>query len=128
MEGGGENSETATDGAWRAIEGFEPSLQYMLKPFALKHFLNYAIEHCGDAVVSWLASRLMCDGELVDHLPDVAMELPKNLKVKYIVLLCQEGLSSDELKKSLSSCLFSAYRGAEAKSLFFKGRLTSLKR
>lgn len=95
----GENSETATDGAWRAIEGFEPSLRHMLKPFALKHFLNYAIEHCGDAVVSWLASRSMCDGELADHLPDVAMELPKNLKVKYIVLLCQEGLSSDELKK-----------------------------
>lgn len=95
----GENSETATDGAWRAIEGFEPSLQHMLKPFALKHFLNYAIEHCGDAVVSWLASRSMCDGKLADHLPDVAMELPKNLKVKYIVLLCQEGLSSDELKK-----------------------------
>ena len=71
----------------------------MMKPFALKHFLNYAIEHCGDTVVSWLASRSMRDGKLVDSLPDIAMELPKNLKVKYIVLLCQEGLSSEELKK-----------------------------
>ena len=41
----------------------------------------------------------MRDGKLADHLPDVAMELPKNLKVKYIVLLCQEGLSSKELEK-----------------------------
>lgn len=41
----------------------------------------------------------MCNGKLVDHLPDVAMELPKNLRVKYIVLLCQEDLSSEELKK-----------------------------
>lgn len=94
-----ENSETATDRAWRAIEGFEISLQCMLKSFALKHFLNYAIEHHCDAVVSWLASRSMRDGELADHLPDVAMELAKDLKVKYIVLLCKEGLSSEELKK-----------------------------
>lgn len=27
------------------------------------------------------------------------MELPKNLKVKYMVLLCQEGLSPEELEK-----------------------------
>ena len=94
-----ENSEAATDRAWRAIEGFEISLQCMLKSFALKHFLNYAIEHHCDAVVSWLASRSMRDGELADHLPDVAMELAKDLKVKYIVLLCKEGLSSEELKK-----------------------------
>lgn len=94
-----ENSETATDRAWRAIEGFEISLQCMLKSFALKHFLNYAIEHHCDAVVSWLASRSMRDGELADHLPDVAMELAKDLKAKYIVLLCKEGLSSEELKK-----------------------------
>lgn len=94
-----ENSETATDGAWRAIEGFETNLRSMPKPFALKHFLDYAIEHCDDAVVSWLASRSIRDGKLADHLPDVAMELPKNLKVKYIVSLCQEGLSPEELKK-----------------------------
>ena len=94
-----ENSETATDGAWRAIEGFETNLQGMLKPFALKYFLDYAIEHCGDAVASWLASRSMQNGRLADFLPDVAMELPENLKVKYIVSLCQEGLSSEELKK-----------------------------
>ena len=94
-----ENSEAATDRAWRAIEGFEISLQCMLKSFALKHFLNYAIEHHCDAVVSWLASRSMRDGELADHLPDVAMELAKDFKVKYIVLLCKEGLSSEELKK-----------------------------
>lgn len=94
-----ESSEIATDGVWKAIEGVETSPRRMMKPFALKHFLNYAIEHCGDAVVSWLASRSMCDGKLVDYLPDIAMELPKNLKVKYIVLLCQEGLSSEELKK-----------------------------
>lgn len=94
-----ENSEAATDRAWRAIEGFEISLQCMLKSFALKHFLNYANEHHCDAVVSWLASRSMRDGELADHLPDVAMELAKDLKVKYIVLLCKEGLSSEELKK-----------------------------
>ena len=94
-----ENSEIATDGAWKGIEGFETNLQRMVKPFALKQFLKYAIEHCDDAVVSWLASRSMRDGKLVDYLPDVAMELPKNLKVKYIVLLCQEGLSSEELKK-----------------------------
>lgn len=94
-----ENSETATDGAWRAIEGFGTDLRSMSKPFALKHFLDYAIEHCGDAVVSWLASRSKYDGKLADHLPDVAMELPKKLKVKYTVLLCQEGLSPDELKK-----------------------------
>ena len=94
-----ENSETATDGAWKAIEGFETNLQGMLKPFALKYFLGYAIEHCGDAVASWLASRSMQDGRLADFLPDVAMELPENLKVKYIISLCQEGLSSEELKK-----------------------------
>lgn len=94
-----ENSEFSTDGVWKAIEEIETSPRRMMKPFALKHFLNYAIEHCGDAVVSWLASRSMCDGELADHLPDVAMELPKKLKVKYTVLLCQEGLSPDELKK-----------------------------
>lgn len=94
-----ENGEAATDRAWRGIEGFETNLQRMVKLFALKHFLKYAIEHCGDAVVSWLASRSMHDGKLVDYLPDVAMELPKNLKVKYIVLLCQEGLSTEELKK-----------------------------
>ena len=94
-----ENSEISTDGVWKAIEEVETSPRRMMKPFALKHFLNYAIEHCGDAVVSWLASRSMCDGELADHLPDVAMELPKKLKVKYTVLLCQEGLSPDELKK-----------------------------
>ena len=94
-----ENSEIATDGAWKGIEGFETNLQRMVKPLALKHFLNYAIEHCGDAVISWLASRSMRDGKLADYLPDVAMELPKNLKVKYIVSLCQEGLSSEELKR-----------------------------
>lgn len=94
-----ENSEIATDGAWKGIEGFETNLQRMVKPLALKHFLNYAIEHCGYAVISWLASRSMRDGKLADYLPDVAMELPKNLKVKYIVSLCQEGLSSEELKK-----------------------------
>ena len=94
-----ENGEILTDGAWKGIEGVETSPLSMMKPFALKHFLNYAIEHCGDAVVSWLASRSMHDGKLVDYLPDVAMELPKKLKVKYIVLLCQEGLSSEELKK-----------------------------
>ena len=94
-----ENGEAATDGTWKAIEGFEVNLQRMVKPFALKHFLNYAIEHRGDAVVSWLASRSVRDGKLADHLPDVAMELPKNLKVKYIVLLCQEGLSPEELEK-----------------------------
>lgn len=93
------NGEAATDRVWKGIEGFETNLQRMVKPFALKHFLNYAIEHCGDAAVTWLASRSMRDGKLVDYLPDVAMELPKNLKVKYIVLLCQEGLSSEELKK-----------------------------
>ncbi len=94
-----ENGEAATDRVWKGIEGFEANLQRMVKLFALKHFLKYAIEHCGDAVVSWLASRSMHDGKLVDYLPDVAMELPKNLKVKYIVLLCQEGLSTEELKK-----------------------------
>ena len=94
-----ENSEIATDGVWKAMEGVETSPRRMMKPFALKHFLNYAIEHCGDAVASWLASRSIRDGKLVDYLPDIAMELPKNLKVKYIVLLCQEGLSSEELKK-----------------------------
>lgn len=94
-----ENGEIATDGAWKGIEGVDTSPRRTMKPFALKHFLKYAIEHCGDAVVSWLASRSMRDGKLVDYLPDIAMELPKNLKVKYIVLLCQEGLSSEELKK-----------------------------
>lgn len=94
-----ENGEAATDGAWKGIAGFKTSVPRMAKPFALKHFLNYAIEHCGDAVMSWLASRSMRDGKLADHLPDVAMELPKNLKVKYIVLLCQEGLCPEELKK-----------------------------
>lgn len=94
-----ENSEIVTDGAWKGIEGVETSPRRMMKPFALKHFLNFAIEHCGDAVMSWLASHSMRDGKLVDYLPGVAMELPKNLKVKYIVLLCQEGLSSEELKK-----------------------------
>ena len=94
-----ENSEAATDSAWKGIEGVETNLRSMSKPFALKYFLDYAIEHCGDAVVTWLASRSMCNGKLVDHLPDVAMELPKNLRVKYIVLLCQEDLSSEELKK-----------------------------
>lgn len=94
-----ENGEAATDGAWKGIAGFKTSVPRMVKSFALKHFLNYAIEHCGDAVVSWLASRSMRDGKLADHLPDVAMELPKNLKVKYIVLLCQEGLGSKELEK-----------------------------
>lgn len=94
-----ENCEIATDGVWKAIEGVETSPRRMMKSFALKHFLNYSIEHCGDAVVSWLASRSMRDGKLVDYLPDIAMELPKNLKVRYIVLLCQEGLSSEELKE-----------------------------
>ena len=94
-----ENGEAATDGAWKGITGFKTSVPRMVKLLALKHFLNYAIEHCGDAVVSWLASRSMRDGRLVDYLPDVAMELPKNLKVKYIVLLCQEGLSSKELER-----------------------------
>ena len=94
-----ENGEAATDGAWKGIAGFETSVPRIVKPLALKHFLDYAIGHCGDAVASWLASRSMRDGKLVDHLPDVAMELPKNLKVKYIVLLCQEGLSSKELEK-----------------------------
>ena len=94
-----ENGEVATDGAWKGIAGFETRVPRMVKPLALKHFLDYAIGHCGDAVASWLASRSMRDGKLVDHLPDVAMELPKNLKVKYMVLLCQEGLSSKELEK-----------------------------
>ena len=94
-----ENGEAATDGAWKGIAGFETDMPRMVKPLALKHFLEYAIEHCGDAVASWLVSRSMRDGKLADHLPDVAMELPKNLKVKYIVLLCQEGLSPEELEK-----------------------------
>ena len=94
-----ENSEAAIDSAWKGIEGVETNLRSMSKPFALKYFLDYAIEHCGDAVVTWLALQSMCNGKLVDHLPDVAMELPKNLRVKYMVLLCQEGLSSEELKK-----------------------------
>ena len=47
-----ENGEAATDGAWKGIAGFKTSVPRMVKPFALKHFLNYAIEHCGDAVVS----------------------------------------------------------------------------
>ena len=94
-----ENGDAATDGAWKGIAGFETNMPRMVKPLALKHFLEYATEHCGDAVASWLASRSMRDGKLADHLPDVAMELPKNLKVKYIVLLCQEGLSPEELEK-----------------------------
>lgn len=94
-----ENGDAATDRAWKGIAGFKTSVARMVKPLALKHFLEYAIEHCGDAVASWLASRSMRDGKLADYLPDVAMELPKNLKVKYIVLLCQEGLSSKELEK-----------------------------
>ena len=94
-----ENGDAATDGAWKGIAGIETNMPRMVKPLALKHFLEYAIEHCGDAVASWLASRSMRDGKLADHLPDVAMELPKNLKVKYIVLLCQEGLSPEELEK-----------------------------
>lgn len=65
----------------------------------LKHFLDYAIGHYGDAVASWLASRSIQDGKLVDHLPDVAMELSSDLKVKYMVQLCKAGLSSEELKK-----------------------------
>ena len=94
-----ENGDAAADGAWKGIAGFETNIPRMVKPLALKHFLEYAIEHCGDAVVSWLASRSVRDGKLADHLPDVAMELPKNLKAKYIVLLCQEGLSPEELEK-----------------------------
>ena len=94
-----ENGDAAADGAWKGITGFETNIPRMVKPLALKHFLEYAIEHCGDAVASWLASRSVRDGKLADHLPDVAMELPKNLKAKYIVLLCQEGLSPEELEK-----------------------------
>lgn len=56
--------------------GVGASPRRMMKPFALKHFLDCAVDQCGDAVVSWLASRLMHDGKLVNHLSDVAMELP----------------------------------------------------
>lgn len=52
-----------------------------------------------DAVVSWLVSHSMCDGKLADYLPDVAMELPRKMKVEYIVRLCQKGLSWEELEK-----------------------------
>lgn len=93
------NGEAATDGAWKGIGEFETSYPCMVKPRALKHFLGYAIEHCGDAVVSWLVSHSMCDGKLADYLPDVAMELPRKMKVEYIVRLCQKGLSWEELEK-----------------------------
>lgn len=63
-----------------------------MKPFALMHFRYYTIEHCGDIFMSWLASHSMNDGKLVDHLSDVAMELPQNLEVMHIVSACQEGL------------------------------------
>lgn len=93
------NGEAATDVAWKGIGEFETSYPCMVKPRALKHFLGYAIEHCGDAVVSWLVSHSMCDGNLADYLPDVAMELPRKMKVEYIVRLCQKGLSWEELEK-----------------------------
>ena len=41
-----ENSEIATDGVWKAMEGAEISPRRMMKPFALKHFLNYALRRC----------------------------------------------------------------------------------
>lgn len=118
-----ENGEAATDGAWKGIAGFETIVPRIVKPLALKHFLDYAIEHCGDAVTSWLASRSMRDGKLVDHLPDVAMELPKNLKVKYIVLLCQEGLSSKEFEKVpvIMSSFGASWSGSEIP--FLQGKI-----
>lgn len=56
--------------------GVGASPRRMLKPFTLKHFLDCAIEQCSDAVESWLVSRLMHDGKLVDHLSDATKKLP----------------------------------------------------
>lgn len=107
--------EAATDGFWRGILRFEAIVPQMVKPQALQQFLDYAASHHGDAIVSWLVSRSVCEGKLVDYLPDVAMELPENLKVKYIVLLCKEGLSSEELKKIpvVMSCIGASWSGSE---------------
>ena len=96
----GGNGEDATDRVWEVITKQTMANSCFPKEARLlKHFLDYAIGHYGDAVASWLASRSIQDGKLVDHLPDVAMELSSDLKVKYMVQLCKAGLSSEELKK-----------------------------
>ena len=94
------NGEDATDRVWKVItEQTMAGSLFPKEPRLLKHFLDYATGHCGDAVVSWLASHSIRDGKLVDYLPDVAMELSSDLKAKYMVQLCKAGLSSEELKK-----------------------------
>lgn len=107
--------EAATDGFWRGILKFKTVMPHMVKPQALKQFLDCATSHHGNAIVSWLASRSVCDGKLADYLPDVAMELPKDLKTEYLVQLCQKGVSSEELKKVpvIMSSLGASWSGSE---------------
>lgn len=107
--------EAATDGFWRGILRFKTIMPHMVKPQALKQFLDCATSHHGNAIVSWLASRSVCDGKLADYLPDVAMELPKDLKTEYLVQLCQKGVGSEELKKVpvIMSSLGASWSGSE---------------
>lgn len=87
--------EAATDRVWRSVvehAKFSPCR-------ALKDFLGYATEHYEDSTVSWLASRSVYDGKLVDYLPDIAMEMPIGMRSEYLELLCRGGICPEELKK-----------------------------
>lgn len=110
------NGEAVTDTVWTAILEYEAPMSERKKLIALKCLLDYAIEHHSAEAVSWFASRSVQDGELVDCLPDVAMELPPDLRTEYIVLLCrEEHLNPEELKKVpvFMSSLGASWTGSE---------------
>lgn len=104
------SGEAFTDDVWEAILECETDMPEWERPRALKCILDYAIECCSVEATSWLASRSVQDGKLVDYLPDVAMELSPNLRAEYIALLCREShLDSEELRKIP---IFTSYLGS----------------
>ena len=93
------NRLQVVDAVWRSTLECDMKYPSLMRPRFLKRFVKREVERDGEGVIGWLASKSIDDtGDVIVPVADVAMEMPAELKMRYVLELCEGGLTPEGLR------------------------------
>lgn len=94
--------------AWQAVLSADLSYPRYVRPRILNGIVSGSLSDHADEIMPWFIFHSVVDGKLNDCFADVGMGFPFDLRLSYVVGLCDSDLDPEELKQL--SFLYS-YRG-----------------
>ena len=105
---GHSNCVAMAEKAWQAVLSVDSSYPRYVYPRILNGIISGSLSDHADEIIPWVVFHSVVDGKLNDCFADVGMGFPFDLRLNYVVGLCESDLDPEELKRL--SFLYS-YRG-----------------